>query len=455
MSDRIIAREGLGLSGQDAHTVRPDFVPKSDYISPDVVRLENEQLWPRVWQIACRVEEIPRPGDFVTYEIGRESIIILRADDGSIKSFFNVCQHRGRQLKDGCGNTGHSIQCGFHGWRWNLDGSLARIKARPNWEGCSSFDEQALRLKETLVDVWGGWVWINMDLQAEPLLEYLSPVPEILEPFLLDQLRFNWYKTIVLPCNWKTALDAFNEGYHTEATHPQMTKYGLSDFPTRAFGKHAMFFADSGDTDAPSTSTGAVPKDIDARKFQLDYVEEMNDTLSAMYTEKAVAAARRLMVDVAPSATPAEVGAAFAAFHREITLAAGAAWPDGLTSEKMIRAGIDWHIFPNTILLPTIDGALWYRARPNGSDPDSCLYDVWSLGRYKDGDQPQLKREFYPDWEKFRGQLAFLDQDLNNMQMVQKGMHSRGFSGSRTNPVQEVSISNFHRVLHQFIYGAG
>jgi phenylpropionate dioxygenase-like ring-hydroxylating dioxygenase large terminal subunit len=437
-----------------ASPVRADFVPKSDYISREVLAREKEKLFPKVWQIVCRLEEIPNVGDFFTYDIGEDSILVVRSAADKVQAHFNVCQHRGRQLKEGCGNTGASIQCRYHGWRWNLDGSLARVKSREDWQGCPDMDDASLALKPVQADTWAGWVWINMDPDAESLCDYLSPVPKYLDGFLFEEMRFNWYRTIILPCNWKTVLDAFNEGYHTEATHPQMSKYGLSEFPTKAFGKHAMFYTGDNaadDPSAPMSSTGAVPDSVDARKFQLDYVQEMNDTLGAMYTDKAVAAAKRMYETLPPTATPGEVGATFMQLHREITEQAGARWPSEMTPEQMMKAGVDWHVFPNTVLLPTIDGALWYRARPNGDDPNSCIYDVWSLGRYKAGDEPPLKREFFATPAEFEGQCFFLEQDLTNLRLVQKGMRSRGFKGSRTSPVQEITVSNFHKTLHQYI----
>ena len=435
-------------------SVRADFVPKSDYLSPEVARLENDRLWPSVWQIACRVEEIPKVGDFVTYDIVQESILVVRVSPSIIKAYFNVCQHRGRRLREGCGNTGATIFCRFHGWRWALDGSLTRVRAREDWGDSPDFQDGDLRLKEVRVDVWGGAVFINMDSHAESLQDYLAPVPEILDPFLLSDLRFNWYKTLVMPCNWKIAVDAFNEGYHTEATHPQMNKYGYPKFYTAAHGKHAMFYTqvDEGLAQSTSPSTDGVSGGLDARKFFLNYIVELSDTLKAMYTDNAVAAARQILEQLPAEATADEVAAKFAALHCEITMAKGAKWPTALTADAAAKAGIDWHIFPNTIVLPTIDGALWYRARPNGVDIDSCIFDVWSLGRYKAGAEPVVQRERYERLEDFKNNVPFLEQDFDNLLMVQKGMRSRGFSGARTNPVQETTVSNFHRVLHDYIY---
>ena len=101
--------------------VRDDFVPKQPYYEARYVDLEKQRLWPMVWQVACRAEEIPSPGDYVTYQIADESIIVLREDESTLKAYYNVCQHRGRRLTDGCGNA-KNFYCRFHGWRWNLDG---------------------------------------------------------------------------------------------------------------------------------------------------------------------------------------------------------------------------------------------------------------------------------------------------------------------------------------------
>jgi phenylpropionate dioxygenase-like ring-hydroxylating dioxygenase large terminal subunit len=435
--------------------VRADFVPKEDYISPEIADLERERLWPKAWLLACRIEEIPKKGDFVSFDIARESILIVRTAENSIKAYYNVCQHRGRRLYEGSGNAGAAIFCRFHGWSWNLDGSVARIRAREDWQGCQEFANEDLRLQEVRVGFWGGAVFVNMDDQAEPLEKFLAPVPEILNPFLLGDLRPIWYKTLVVPCNWKTVVDAFNEGYHTEATHPQMNKYGYPKYVTEAHGRHGKFYTRF-DALPELSNTGAnafatAPKD--ARTFFRDYIVELHETVKAMYTEDSAAAARGVVSGLPETATPLEVSDKFTALHREIVERKGAAWPAELTPAVVERAGIDWHIFPNTILLPTVDGTLWYRACPNGDDVESAILDVWSLGRFKPGTEPSVKREWYSRVEDFKNNVPFLEQDFDNLRAVQRGMHSRGFKGARTNPLQEVTVSNFHRVLHQYLFG--
>jgi len=131
----------------------------------------------------------------------------------------------------------------------------------------------------------------------------------------------------------------------------------------------------------------------------------------------------------------------------------GARYPEKLTPHHL-RA-IEWMIFPNSSVLPTVEGAFWYRSRPNGDDPDSTIFDVWSLGRYAPGKEPRVKQEFYESPEAFKGHNPILEQDFSNMIAVHKGMRSRGWKGARPNPTQENNISNIHRGLHRYIYGAG
>src|SRR5580658_7116993 len=96
-------------------------IPTEAYLSEQYARAEKDKLWSKVWQIACRIEELPKVGDYVTYDILDESIIVVRSAPERISAYYNVCQHRGRRLLDGRGQT-RQIRCPFHGWMWNLDG---------------------------------------------------------------------------------------------------------------------------------------------------------------------------------------------------------------------------------------------------------------------------------------------------------------------------------------------
>jgi phenylpropionate dioxygenase-like ring-hydroxylating dioxygenase large terminal subunit len=428
-------------------SVREDFVPKEAYISPDWVKLEAEHLWPRVWQIACRLEEIPNPGDFVTYDIANDSIIVVRTSSVSIRAYYNVCPHRGRRLTEGCGHVS-GFQCRFHGWRWNLEGENQLVLDRKDWGACLSDDD--IRLGQVRLATWAGWVFINMDDDAEPLEKFLAPIPETLKNFEFEKLRFRWYKSVRLPCNWKTTIEAFNEAYHVAQTHPQLLAY-INDYTnSAAHGRHGTFWYTNEMSMYQSPRLNKTPP-TDYRQLILEYVEEFDKNLAALVTPRRYAAAQRLRTEVSADASPTEVLTKWAAWTREAAEAEGAGWPP-VTLEDMKKSNVDWHIFPNSVFLHrTIDGVLWYRARPDGANPDSSIFDVWSLVRYAPGAEPPLKREFYADWRDYDGWGRILRQDFQNLEQVQSGMKVRGFKGLRPNPVQEIPITNFHRALREFI----
>lgn len=176
-------------------------------------------MWNKVWQVACREEEIPKVGDYITYEIGSQSFIVVRTAADEIKSYYNVCLHRGRRLTASCGHA-TKFHCNYHGWQWNLDGTIARVLDREDWNGCGSMTDGDLQLRETRCDTWEGFVFINMDMNAEPLADYLGMAAEALTPYEYGKMRLRFYATFRLPCNWKVAPEAFEEGYHVAATHP-------------------------------------------------------------------------------------------------------------------------------------------------------------------------------------------------------------------------------------------
>lgn len=122
----------LETRGQDRKTAdQPVLIPVEPFTSPEYARAEGDRLWAKVWQAACRAEEIPNVGDYVTYDILDESIIVVRTEDG-IAAYYNVCQHRGRRLTKGCGHTA-KFYCRFHGWTWDIAGKNTFALDRDDW----------------------------------------------------------------------------------------------------------------------------------------------------------------------------------------------------------------------------------------------------------------------------------------------------------------------------------
>lgn len=431
-----------------ADAVRADFVPKEAYFSRAYFELEKERLWPFVWQLACREEEIPNVGDFVTYDICDDSIIVVRSAPDEISAFHNVCPHRGNRLTEGCSHA-RQFLCSFHGWSFGLDGRNIGVPDRKDW-GTLLRDED-IRLKAVKTGLWGGFVFINMDEDCQPLDDFLAPMKALTARHEFEKLRFAWYRTTVVEANWKTVAEAFNEFYHVQTTHKQMLSYTNDYSASKAMGRHGWISYAAENGFPLSRSPRLAPKETDFRELVFEYVEQMKTDLQAMQTERFYQAAQRLRTETAPGAPAEEVMGKLFEFAVGAAIEEGSGWPDGLTPDYLAETGFDWHVFPNTIFLhPGVEAVLWYRFRPHGDDPEKCLFDIWSLERFAPGTEPPLVREVIDDPDSYDWPLIYA-QDLHNIPRVQKGMKSRGFAGARPSPVQEAAISNFHRALRTFM----
>ncbi len=433
--------------------VRPDFVPANRYVASDVLAREKERLWPRIWHIVCRVEELAEVGDFVTYEIFHESIIAIRTSKTQIKAFYNVCQHRGRRLIDKPAGNQRGFFCKFHGWKYHLDGSLAHVHRPEEWKNCPEFKTERLGLKEPRIDEWGGWVWVNMDPQAVPLAEWLGEkLTGTLAPFEFENLRRAWHEVIIAPVNWKVVVEAFNEGYHSGATHNHWIDYNPMRAPAEIHGRHAMYFTNFSGLPQVKREDGVWSASRSLQDMLYYQSKEIHDTLFALVTDPVMRAITRLRDETPPDMPVEQLFVRLWDLQKEELEATGARWPANLTLQDLGAAGTSWHIFPNSILLPAVDGVLWYRMRPYGDDPHRCIFDIWGLQRYAPGKEPKVETHVTHGFDAFRGRNPFLEQDFDNMSAVDKGMESRGWLGACTNPAEEATITHFHRMLDSYLY---
>lgn len=429
------------------------FIPATEYRDPAWDRAEGDKLWPKVWQVACRESELPNKGSFVAYEILDESILVVRTGEGEgdIEAFYNVCQHRGRRLVDReRGQLGATIACPFHGWQYSQSGELQKVYVEEDWEGCSAFDKSNLNIPHVQVGRWGGWVWINMDPDAEPLADYLGALPMVLDPFHLQDCRAKWWVTIHAPVNWKTVIEAFNEGYHSGATHKSGVSYWPLRSPTAVAGKHAGFYSDAVDFTEYKNDEGKWVKPASFTENLWANNKHLNRALDALTLDAGMAASETIR-DLPADADPMVVmGAIYEATKEEIEKS-GAKFPESMTIEKWFAGGTDWHIFPNTIILPTLDGFLNYRLRPDQTNRDKCFFDIWSYGRFAPGEEPEVENQFFDSFEAFEGKNEFLEEDFSNLKALNKGFKSRGFRGATVNPVQEGTVANFHVTLREYL----
>ncbi|MGE3692050.1 MAG: SRPBCC family protein [Novosphingobium sp.] len=423
------------------------------FISEDYARAEPGLLWRKVWQHACRVEELKKPGDYVTYDIVDDTVLIVRGADERIRAFHNVCPHRGRRLADGCGHA-RQFRCAYHGWRFGLDGQCLHVLDRDDWNG--ALDGVDLSLGEVRLDTWGGWVWINLDPDCEPLSDFLGQVPAMLDPYQLDRMRYRWRKWCIFDCNWKVAMEAFAESYHVEGTHPQLLKFADYYTWSKEDGLHSHHGFDersigigAEDDWAANASIVRSGKGEDARQSIAALQVELIETVDAATTLTFVNASKRLVDELPEGTPPGEVMAHFLEAARADDAARGVAWPE-ISPEHQAGAGIAWHVFPNLSIGMGITFCLLYRVRPHGLDPNKCLFEAAFMERFPEGQEPQTEWVHADPCEP-GGWPPVLIQDFDNMSQVQRGMRSSGFRGCHPNPHQEAPIANFHRNLAKYM----
>ncbi len=407
-----------------------DRAPKERYTDPAFFQLEAEQLWPRVWQMACRLEELPGPGDFVEYEILDQSVLVVRTDDLEVRAYQNACRHRGVKVAEGRGTTSSGFTCPFHGWCYGLDGANTHTPQR------KTFAEHNLQagdidLTPVRCEVWGGCAWINLDDGAPPLRECLEPAATILDAWRVESLRTEWWYACRLPVNWKLAQEAFQEQYHVVEAHPQLVIPG-------------MRYGAKGDT-------------FDPRRFvdaELQYLRTMSEGMAGMVHADDV----RIAEGLRDLELPADPEQAMATWYRalndavvEAHRAAGHDVPDLNELEDSGRNEPMGYCFPHWFVLPMYSSASSYRFRPLG--PEETLMEIWSLTRFPKGDEPvrptppEVWEHDDPRWP------AIPAQDFSNLPRQQRGLHAKGFEYMRLSERAEGHLVNFERVIDGFLAG--
>ena len=194
------------------------------YISPEYFDREREKIFRRAWLNVGRVDEIPESGDYTVKEIAilGVSVLIVRGKDGQVRAFYNTCTHRGMAVAD-CkpsdkGNTS-KFACPFHGWTFDLDGSLSYLPGKEYFYGV---EQDKLGLRQLSLDTWNGFIFVNQQEHPEqPLREFLGGLADDLEDYPFERFsHIARYKADVA-VNWKTFIDAFHEAYHVEMVHGQ------------------------------------------------------------------------------------------------------------------------------------------------------------------------------------------------------------------------------------------
>ena len=425
----------------------PEMIPARRYYDEHFYRLECEQLWPHVWQMACRLEQIPNVGDWVEYSNLGQSVIVVRAKDG-VKAYHNACRHRGVPIAGGKGNEHGNCKtsgfiCPFHGWRWNMEGECTFVYGKHLFSQ-ELLDKGELALRPCRVELALGCAFVNFDNDAPPLRECLGPVVDRLEAHGAHKMRSEWWFGTVLPANWKTAMEAFMEGYHVMKTHPQLQRNLPSLFNTR-YGN------DTGGVGVP------IDPDMSARdniQAQFRNLELLNAGMAGMVHAKEIEIARRFLdadlPDDPQQAVMAWYGMVQDAISKELR-ARGEDVPDLNAVAQSHPVEAVEYIFPHYFLLPYFTGMSSYRIRPLG--PESCFFEIWALTHFAEGEEPEAPTE--PTVLPYDSQdfPMIPRQDYSNIPIQQKGLHAQGFDYMRIAKRIEGLISNYQRLIDGYIAG--
>jgi phenylpropionate dioxygenase-like ring-hydroxylating dioxygenase large terminal subunit len=410
------------------------------YLSREFHQREKQQLWPRVWQAVCRETEVAGAGDYYVHEIADVSLFVQRDEQGQLRAFRNACRHRGRQLKNGSASGKGSsldIRCPFHGFSWNLQGDFTGAPCQ--WD-FPQIDQADFPLGQLRLETWGGWVFVNLDPNAESLLSQMGVMAQHFERWKPEECYKALHIRKVIRCNWKLAHEAFIESYHTVATHPQLLPYTgdtlsqydcFNDHVSRTMtpmGVISSHLSDTTEQDAVHQwlrvygvgEPGAmpeIPQGVSAR----EYLGEMNiRRFSDMYQQ-----------DLSAIATHAEV-----------------------------LDAILYSIFPNFAPWAGFRPNVTYRFLPYQDSHEMCTMDIMLLMRFPAGEArpddaaiqfvgPDQSLADTPGIDA--GLAKVFDQDFSNLPRVHRGLYALEPAHIQLAQYQESRIRHFHQTLDKYL----
>ncbi len=416
----------------------PELIPAERYHDEAFFELENKHLWPHVWQMACRLEEIPEVGDYTVYTILTHSVLLVHTKDG-VKAFKNACRHRGLRLAHGPGNCSKDgFVCPFHGWRWNGEGQNTFVFGRHFFEE-DVLERAEIDLVPIRTEFWAGCAFINFDDDAPSLREALGPVANRMDARHADKLKMDWWFGTELPTNWKLAMEAFQEGFHTPQTHPQL--HAVSVNANDAFG--------AGHDGVP------VNADLGPREtvnMHVDFLAKLGEGMDGMVHKTEVAVLEKLrdmdVPDDADMATMAFYGKAYQAVEQDARERGAEIFEFGKVSQEHPFHAVEF-MFPHYFLLPMMGAMSAYRIRP--LTPETCFFEIWSLvirpehELYDTPTEPTVLPHDSPEFPEIPR------QDYSNLPLQQRGLHDLEFM--RLASKHEGMISNYQRLVDGYLAG--
>ena len=397
---------------------------------------EWETVFARSWLLACPLSDVREPGDFATFDIGPESFIIVRGDDGDVHAHYNVCPHRGSRLV--LADTGSAAQftCPFHSWQFDLEGHNIAVTDPETFRPevlCHDLNMTSVRC-----EVAAGLVFISMAPDIEPVAQWLGPVLPQLELYEIDRMHVVQHRKSDWGANWKGGVDAFAEIYHLHAVHPQtqclMDDRTQIDLYPGGLSRQFVPFAQPSPRfpDQDSVNPGIAMMLQDAGIDPASYQGTAHDTRAAVQQAKRERAARH--------------GLNYDRF-----------------SDTQLSDSTVYSLFPNAQVGCHPEAIFLHRFLPHPTDPNQFTYDTCILYRHVDapgycppawmglGDDIDLTGDDRPDivhtgLGEPPGLGEVLDQDSDLLPIVQAGARSRGFRGPLWSE-QEARLRHFHAEL--------
>ncbi len=437
----IILPKGLDRPAKfDEPQLRGDSVCATRYTDADYLKKEFQNVWHKVWNIGGVSYQMPEPGDYLTTELGQDSIIMVRQPDRSVKAFFNSCPHRGTMITQAPEGHAKKFQCPYHGWEFDLDGVVSFVPDEEDFTQGSPCGK--LHLKEMPCQERFGMIWFNFDPAAPSLEDYLgATIVDELDSYRCENMLRVLDITADAECNWKIITDNFNEAYHVKVLHPELIPYIAADYEDCQF-----------DLLSGGHNRGWFPSFLPSKAYGQDKIGEPLISMAAAWevdSEQYVGRERwrDMRVDIQQQKMEHGVERGFK-HYAHLT--------DYQTTDYVI-----YNIFPNNVLTAGPDGMQLLRPRPHPTDPSKCYFDHWWLVHPIEGQDMTPSPAGGPDLpvedamhehisygDKTLGTTA--DQDLSIASIQQKGLNSKGYQGYYL-PHQERRVQHFHEVLNDYM----
>lgn len=411
------------------------------YTSVEFMELEWNHMWTKVWQIGGTVQELPNVGDYITYNFGRESILMTKGKDQKIRAFYNVCQHRANRLVQVESGNAETFSCGYHGWQYALDGELLYVRDEEDFLQGSPCGK--LRLTEIPCDIWGGFIWFNMDETCNSLDDFLAPHNKHLSVYPLDNMMRTDWITIEGDFNWKTVQDNFNESYHIPDVHPQLQYFLDERYQSCQFDLYP-------NSNVRMLMPGSVPtpRALDEEDMIIEYIKhdaEMWDLNVEDYRGRF----EDFRVDLQKQ-------------KRKLSEAKG--YDFSKFNDDQLTDNYHYGFFPNVYFSMKPDGNIFLRGTPHATDPNKCFFDMWYFTWFPDAQEDYYSFTMEEHKSKSTpvdhitgkfGEVSAgpgIDQDVGVWESQQQGLASRGFKGDYM-PNQERRIRYHHESIDRYIDG--